>query len=96
MVCGRHHQRVTAGHHARAGRALDAIADAANAAPPEDRGAVLCALLLDLLNDRTEPGFARVSSELARIDRALGERPDAVRAAAIAADRVRHGMRGAT
>ena len=94
-VCERHHQRVTAGHHARAGRALGAIADAANAAPAEDRGALLCALLLDLLNDRGERGFAAVSGELARIDRAIGERPGAMRAAALAADRVRHEMRGA-
>ena len=34
-----------------------------------------------------EPGSARVSSKLARVDLALGEMPDAMRAAALAADR---------
>lgn len=96
VVCARHHQRVTAGHHARAGRALAAIADATNAAPGDDRGAVLCALLLDLLNDRGEPGFAAVSRELARIDRAIGARHEAVLMASVAADQARQafGARG--
>lgn len=65
----RHHLYVRAEQHARAGSVLTAIADGVNAAPEPLRRAVLCAVLLDLLNDRAEPAFARVSDELARIDR---------------------------
>ena len=35
------------------------------------RASVLCAVLLDLLNDRAEPAFAALSRELTRLDRVL-------------------------
>jgi len=37
----------------------------------EPRATVLCAVLLDLLNDRSEPEFAALSRELTRLDRVL-------------------------
>lgn len=64
----RHHIRVTGGYHAAAGGSLRAMATAINAEPEGARAAVLCAVLLDLLNDRVEPEFRGVSEELARLD----------------------------
>ena len=49
---------------------MHAMADAINASA-EPRVSVLCAVLLDLLNDRAEPAFAALSRELTRLDRVL-------------------------
>jgi hypothetical protein len=84
-----HRIGVTSGHHARASAAMDAIVDALDGAPAESRAAVLCALLLDLLNDRREPAFAAVSRELARLDTELARGEGAEVIAARAADSVR-------
>lgn len=92
-VSQRHHIYVAGEHHARASAALSAIADAINAVTPAvARPAVLCAVLLDLLNDRTAPGFGAVSDELARIDRECSRVVDGVSVERIAseiAERVR-------
>lgn len=87
----RHHALVTESYHARAGRCLDALAGAVNAAPAPVRAAVLASVLLDLLNDRPEPAFAAVSDALARVDRECPRDPahDAERIASVIAERVR-------
>ena len=58
------------GYKGRCVRAMHAMADAINASA-EPRASVLCAVLLDLLNDRAEPAFAALSRELTRLDRVL-------------------------
>lgn len=58
------------GYKARCVRAMHTMADEINASP-EPRATVLCAVLLDLLNDRHEPAFAALSRELTRLDRVL-------------------------
>lgn len=65
----RHHIFVDSDHHARAASALTRMAAAINALPAASRAAVLCATLLDLLNDRSESEFAALSDALARLDR---------------------------
>lgn len=57
-------------YKARCVRAMTRMADAINASA-EPRATVLCAVLLDLLNDRPEPAFAALSRELTRLDRVL-------------------------
>lgn len=91
-VAARHRIFVTPSHHARARRSMTAMADAINAIEPSSaRAAVLCAVLLDLLNDREAHAFGAVSDELSRVDREC-HRPEGVdieRIAAEIADRVR-------
>lgn len=85
----RHHLAVTGGYYARAVAALDALASAVNAEPEPQRAATLCAVLLDLLNDRAEPAFAAVSHELTRLDGELPRGEGVECAAARIADSVR-------
>jgi hypothetical protein len=95
----RRHHVLASGHaHGRAVAALDRIADGVNACPAPTRPAVLCAVLLDLLNDRTEDAFRAVSDELTRLDRELvrvdgAEPPEAV--GARIAEGLRRGLDGA-
>lgn len=58
------------GYKARCVRAMTRMAAEINASA-EPRATVLCAVLLDLLNDRAEPEFAALSRELTRLDRVL-------------------------
>lgn len=68
---GREHRiRTDGAYHARSRRALTLMAEQINASP-EPRATVLCAVLLDLLNEREEPAFAALSRELTRLDRML-------------------------
>ena len=94
----RHHVLASGFAHGRAVAALDAIADGVNACPAPMRPAVLCAVLLDLLNDRPEDAFRAVSDELTRLDRELvrvegAEPPEA--AGARIAEGLRRGLDGA-
>jgi len=69
-----HHIFVSEHAHVRARTAMATIATRVNAVEPAMlRPAVLCALLLDLLNDRHEPAFARVSDTLSRLSLPGGE-----------------------
>jgi hypothetical protein len=94
----RHHVLASGFAHGRAVAALDRIADGVNACPAPTRPAVLCAVLLDLLNDRPEDAFRAVSDELTRLDRELvrvdgAEPPEAV--GARIAEGLRRGLDGA-
>ncbi len=91
----RHHVLASGFAHGRAVAALDRIADGVNACPEPARPAVLCAVLLDLLNDRTEDAFRAVSDELTRLDRELVRSPDAEAAGARIAEGLRRGLDGA-
>lgn len=70
LVYRRHHLLVDGEVFARASKALTWILSAAKRQPAPARHAVLCAVLLDLLNDRPEEAFAGVSDVLTRVDRA--------------------------
>jgi len=65
-----HRIRTDGAYHARSRRALTIMAAEINASA-EPRATVLCAVLLDLLNDRHEPEFAALSRKLTRLDRVL-------------------------
>lgn len=87
-VSRRHSILVSGGHHKRAAGALTTIATRVNAHPaPEARGALLCALVLDLLNDRAEDGFGAVSDALSSLH--LAAPGDVDRVASSLADELR-------
>ena len=90
----RHHIYADGAYHSRAGRALGRMATLVNEAPAPVRAAVLCAVLLDLLNDRGEEAFAGVSEVLTRLDRECPRAPghDVEALASVIAERVREEM----
>lgn len=67
----RHHITVTDAYAGRCRVVLERLLVLVCEQPAERRRAVLCGVLLDLLNDRGETGFADVSDALARVDREL-------------------------
>lgn len=75
-VSTRRHAFVDGAYHARASRTLDRLAAEVNASPMPVRAAVLCGVLLDLLNDRPEAEFAALSDVLARVDRECPRAPE--------------------
>lgn len=70
-VGARHHLLVDGAYHARCSAAMARMATEINALPTDVRAATLCAVLLDLLNDREEAGFTLLSAEIARLDKEL-------------------------
>lgn len=87
---GRRHHITVSGAYADACRVvLERLLVLVCEVPDGRRRAVLCGVLLDLLNDRGEQGFGEVSDALALVDRELAPSIEDTLAAARIADVIR-------